>query len=145
MKRLLRLSVTNPKDDYIFVRDGSEHGLACRRTDHRQVAVLRVSHSLCPLTMMHLISQVQHPNIAATVDAYFHDGQLWIASEYLDVSLLELQQDIVPLGEWEVATILSEVCMHTQRSRYLLMRSNDLPVNNSTTLRLTCVCQKREM
>ena len=40
---------------------------------------------------------------------YFYDGQLCIVSEYLDVSLLDLEFNRLALKEWEIATIVVEV------------------------------------
>ena len=46
---------------------------------------------------------------SAILDVYFHKRQLYIISEYLDLSLLELGFEQLPLKEWEMATIMREV------------------------------------
>ncbi|KAH8674848.1 hypothetical protein BGZ60DRAFT_372764, partial [Tricladium varicosporioides] len=52
---------------------------------------------------------VQHPNIADILDVYFYDGKLCIVSEYLEVSLLDLEFKRLAPEEWEIATIIAEV------------------------------------
>jgi serine/threonine protein kinase len=64
-----------------------------------------------PLQMLELLAQVQHPNIADILDVYFYDGQLCIVSEYLDVSLLDLEFNRLAPEEWEIATIVAEVTL----------------------------------
>ena len=110
-KRLLRIEFKDPNEDYVFTHDLSNHGtLVCNRKNPLQLAVVRESYSPAPLQMLLTLSQIQHPNIADVLDVYFNRGRLSIVSEYLDVSLLELQLKALPLEEWELATIISEVC-----------------------------------
>ncbi|OBT39263.1 hypothetical protein VE00_10171 [Pseudogymnoascus sp. WSF 3629] len=70
---------------------------------------MRESFSPKPLQMLEEISRVQNPNIANILNVYFHEERLIIVSEYLDVSLLDLQFNRLPPEEWEIATIVSEI------------------------------------
>jgi len=121
-RRLLRIRFTNPRDDYIFIQDlEDEQGiLALNRDGLVQLVVVRQSYSSHPLTMLQMISEMKHPNIADVLDVYFDkERQLLIATEFLDVSLLELQQGAPRLEEWELATIISEVISYAHCSSSL--------------------------
>jgi serine/threonine protein kinase len=112
-RRLLRIDFKNPKEDYKFVQElrSNQGTLVCHRKNHLHLAVIRESFSPAPLQMLESLALVQHPNIADILDVYFHDDQLCIASEYLDVSLLDLEFNKLALEEWEIATIVAEVTL----------------------------------
>jgi serine/threonine protein kinase len=113
LRRLLRIDFKNPKEDYAFVQElrSNQGTLVCHRKNHLRLAVIRESFSPTPLPMLELLAQVQHPNIADILDVYFYDGQLCIVSEYLDVSLLDLEFNKLAPEEWEIATIIAEVIL----------------------------------
>jgi serine/threonine protein kinase len=113
LRRLLRIDFKNPKEDYTFVQElrSNQGTLVCHRKNHLHPAVIRESFSPTPLQMIELLAQVQHPNIADILDVYFYDGQLCIVSEYLDVSLLDLEFNRLAPEEWEIATIVAEVIL----------------------------------
>jgi serine/threonine protein kinase len=113
LRRLLRIDFKNPKEDYAFVQElrSNQGTLVCHRKNHLHLAVIRESFSPTPLPMLELLTQVQHPNIADILDVYFYDGQLCIVSEYLDVSLLDLEFNKLAPEEWEIATIIAEVIL----------------------------------
>jgi hypothetical protein len=83
----------------------------CHQKNHLHPAVIRKSFSLMLLQMLELLAQVQHLNIADILNVYFYDSQLCIVSEYLDVSLLDLEFKKLALEEWEIATIVAEVIL----------------------------------
>lgn len=111
IKRLLRVEFKNPKEDYSFIHElePNRGRVVCHRRNNHYLAVMRESFSPRPLQMLEEISRVQNPNIANILNVYFHEGRLMIVSEYLDVSLLDLQFHRLPPEEWEIATIVSEV------------------------------------
>jgi serine/threonine protein kinase len=59
--------------------------------------------------MLEMASTLRHPNVADIHEAYYHENKFYIISEYLDVSLLDLNFNEYPLEEWEIATIIVEV------------------------------------
>jgi hypothetical protein len=97
--------------DYTHIQElrSNQGTLMCHRRNHLYLAVICKSFSLKPLQMLEFFAQMQHPNIADILDMYFHNGQLWIVSEYLDISLLELEFNRMAPEEWEIATIVAEV------------------------------------
>ena len=113
LKPLLRIDFKSPKEDYIFVQEiRPEQGtLVCRRKNRFHIAVIRESYSPTPLHTLEVLAQVQHPNIADILDVYFHDNQLFIVSEHLDISLLDLEFSKLAPEEWEIATIAAEVTL----------------------------------
>jgi serine/threonine protein kinase len=113
LRRLLRIDFKDPKEDYTFVQElrSNQGTLVCHRKNHLHPAVIRESFSPMPLQMLELLAHVQHPNIADILDVYFYDGQLGIVSEYLDVSMLDLEFKKLAPEEWEIATIVAEVIL----------------------------------
>jgi hypothetical protein len=115
-RRVVRILFKSPTEDYTFVREiPQNHGtviwfkkaLPC-------LALLRESYCLSPLRTLEAASNLCHPNIADIRDAYYHEEKLYIVSEYLEVSLLDVDFNLYPLEEWEIATIISEVRRKTE-------------------------------
>jgi serine/threonine protein kinase len=111
LRRLLRIEFKNPKEDYTFVHEirSNQGMLVCHRKNRFHLAVIRESHSPTPLQMLEVLAHVQHPNVADILDVYSHDSKLYIISEYLDVSMLDLEFERFAPEEWEIATIIGEV------------------------------------
>jgi hypothetical protein len=109
--RLFRIDFKDPEEDYVFVQKlRSNQGiLVCRRKSHISLSVIRESYSETPLRMLSTLSRIHHPNVAEILDAYFFHDQLFVITEHLDISLLELEFKILPAEEWEIATIITEV------------------------------------
>ncbi|KAH8587327.1 hypothetical protein B0O99DRAFT_527010 [Bisporella sp. PMI_857] len=112
VRKLLRVEFKDPKDDYRFVQElkSGQGVLSCHQRNPLHLAVIRQSFSQAPLHMLEVIAKLQHPNIANTVNAYFYDNKLSIVGEYVDISLLELAFNTLSPEEWEIATIIAEVC-----------------------------------
>lgn len=122
MKRLLKVEFKSPKQDYIFIHEleSNQGTVMCHRKGSHHLAVMRESFSPKPLQMLEEISRVQNPNIANILNVYFYQERLIIVSEYLDVSLLDLQFNRLLPEEWEIATIVSEVTSPNIRPEYIL-------------------------
>ena len=114
-KQLLCIKFKSPRDDYALVRElRSDQGtLVCHRKNCFLLAVIRESFSPASLQMLETFAMVQHPNVADILDIYFHEAQLYIVGEYLDMSLLDLEFDRLTPEEWEVATIVAEVSLRS--------------------------------
>lgn len=114
LRRLLRVEFKNPKEDYTFFREicSNQSMLVCNRKNRFHLAVIRRSFSPTPLKTLDLLAHFQHPNVAEIFDVYFHDRELQIVSEYLDVSMLDLEFERLAPEEWEIATIVGEVNFH---------------------------------
>jgi hypothetical protein len=112
-RRLLRIQFRNPKEDYRFVQEiRSSQGAIVHHQNHcARLAVIRKSLHPASLGLLELIARLRHSNIAEILDVYFHDDQLSIVSEYLDISLIDMKFDRVAPAEWEVATIAAEVSL----------------------------------
>ena len=97
---------------FVHAMQSQRGTLVCRQRDHDsplQLAVVRQSYASVALPVLAEFSAVQHPNIAEIIDVYFFESQLLIATEYLDVSLLDLGFGILPAEEWEIATIIEQI------------------------------------
>lgn len=111
VRPLLRVDLRSPTEDYKPLRElGLDQGtLACHRKNRPRLTVIRKSFSPSPLQMLEAVAQIKHPNIADIFDVYFYDGQLFVVTEYLDASLLDLEFTRLAAAEWEVATVVTEV------------------------------------
>ena len=110
IQQLMRIEFKNPEDDYIYVQPVKNNGtLVLRRKNRLNLAVIRKSHSSLPLEMLRQFVSIQHENIADILNVYFYENQLLIISEYLDVSLFDMDFRQLSAEEWEMATIIQQV------------------------------------
>jgi len=110
---LLRIWLRAPWDHYTPVLPLSTGGgaaLVYRRGVYFQQASIKVFPYPRSVSVLQRLSHVRHANIARIFDAYCHEEKLFIAEEYLGVSLSDLDFHRFLLEEWEIATILAEVC-----------------------------------
>lgn len=111
LRYLLRIEFKDPKEDYTFIHEihSNQGMLVCHRKSRFHLAVIRESFSPIPLQMLEVLAQIRHPNIADILDVYYHDNKLWVVSEYVDVSMLDLEFKRLAPEEWEIAMIIGEV------------------------------------
>lgn len=110
--RLLRVWLSSPWHHYTSVRAPSSSGeslLAYRKGAYFQKAAIRVFPGPGSVRILQQLSNVQHPNIAKINNVYCYEDKLFIATEYLELSLSELDYHTFELEEWEIATIIAEV------------------------------------
>lgn len=108
--KLLRLWLRPPWEDYTSLRPVSrEPSMAYRRGAYFQKAAIRVFPNSGGIGLLQTLSDIQHPNIAKFYDVYCCDNKIFIASEYLELSLMDLDFQSFPAAEWEIATIIFEV------------------------------------
>jgi hypothetical protein len=108
----LRVWLKSPWDDYSLATPPSmyeESPIAYHKRRYFQKATIRTFPSPGSLRILQRLSDVQHPNIADIYDVYCHDDKLFTATEYLELSLSELDFQTFELEEWEIATIIAEV------------------------------------
>jgi len=61
------------------------------------------------MQLLQALSGIEHPNIAKVYDVYCYDNKIFTASEYLELSLTDINFQSFPFEEWEVATVIVEV------------------------------------
>ena len=83
--------------------------LACHRRAYFRRASIRAFQTSGGVKILQDLSIIQHPNIAKLYDVYLYDDKVFIASEYLELSLAELDFHSFPFEEWEIATVANEV------------------------------------
>jgi hypothetical protein len=109
---LLRVWLSDPWEDYRFIRRLSpqHQGIVAYRTgSYFNLAMIRDFWTSDTFRTLHALNDIQHSNIACIYDVYCHDEKLSIATEYLAISLVELDYQAFALEEWEIATIITEV------------------------------------
>ncbi|RDL30196.1 uncharacterized protein BP5553_10474 [Venustampulla echinocandica] len=119
-KTLLRLWLASPWEDYTSMQPASVCGgssLAYRRGAYFRKVAVRACTDAGGVPLLRALSRIQHPNIATLYDVYCYEDKIFTASEYLEISLVELDLPSLPLEEWEIATVLAEVL---KGSAYLL-------------------------
>jgi hypothetical protein len=108
--KLLRLWLRSPWDDYAAVRSVSgEPSIAYRRGAYFQKATIRAFPNPGSVELLQGLSGIQHPNIATVYDVYCFGNKIFTASEYLELSLSDLDFKSFPFQEWEIATTIAEV------------------------------------
>jgi hypothetical protein len=110
--KLLRVWLKSPWVDYISAVPLSTSGasaLAYRKGAYFNKAAIRAFHSHGSIRTLKQLSDIQHPNIAKIYDVFCHDDKLFTATEYLQISLTELDFQTFQFEEWEIATIVAEV------------------------------------
>ncbi|CCD42641.1 hypothetical protein BofuT4_P074430.1 [Botrytis cinerea T4] len=112
---ILRVWLSSPWGDYQPVAPITANGclLACRKGDYFAKVRVGVYDFDGTVQFLQALSVIQHTNISRILDVYCDENKLFIASEYLEVSLVDIDFQIYELDEWEVATIIREVISHT--------------------------------
>ena len=109
--KLLRMWLRSPWDDYTLIRSGSvEPSLASCPGKYFSRATIREFPNPGSMELLQALSGIEHPNIAAIYDVYCHGDKIFTASEYLELSLADTNFLSFPFEEWEIATIITEVC-----------------------------------
>ena len=108
--KLLRLWLRSPWEDYTLVRPAStEPSLASRQGMYFHRATIREFPNSGGMQLLQALSGIEHPNIAKVYDVYCYDNKIFTASEYLELSLTDINFQSFPFEEWEVATVIVEV------------------------------------
>ena len=108
---LLRIWLKSPWEDYNAVGKHSSCGgsaLGYLKSGYFRKAHIKASLSPRSLSTLQRLSDIRHPNIAKIYDAYCYKDQLFIAMEYLAISIRDLDLSHFLLDEWEIATIIAE-------------------------------------
>jgi hypothetical protein len=106
--KLLRLWLRSPWEDYTRVQS-REPSFACRKGAYFHKATIRAFPNSGGIQLLQAFSSFRHPNIANVYDVYCYDNSIFVASEYLELSLNELDFHFFLFAEWEIATIIVEV------------------------------------
>jgi len=110
--KLLRIWLTSPWEHYTSARTLSPAGGSClayRNGAYFSKAAIRVFPYPKDVQALQRLSDIRHPNVASIYDLYCHEEVLYAATEYLELSLADLDFQTYDLEEWEIATILLEV------------------------------------
>jgi hypothetical protein len=83
--------------------------LACHRRAYFRKASIRAFQTSGEVKILQDLSSIQHPNIAKLYDIYLYNDKVFIASEYLELSLAELDFHSFSFEEWEIATVANKV------------------------------------
>lgn len=109
---LLRVWLKSPWANYDAVGRRSLSGgvaLAHRKSGYFSKAAIRAFPGPGSVSMLQRLSNIRHPNLASIYDVYSYKGNIFVATEYLEITLKELGFDQFLLQEWEIATIIAEV------------------------------------
>ncbi|TGO56037.1 hypothetical protein BCON_0083g00300 [Botryotinia convoluta] len=111
---LLRVWLMSPWGDYQPVAPITSMGclLACRKGDYFVKVRVGVYEEDDTVQFLQALSMIQHTNISRILDVYCDENKLFIASEYLELSLVDIDFHMFEFDEWEVATIIREVVNH---------------------------------
>jgi hypothetical protein len=107
-KRIARILLKSPRDDYDSIQQLDQCVLAKHKTQYFKVVNIKQLDCADVLELSQTLFTLQHVNIASLYDIYRSEDQAFLVSEHLHIciSQLGMQDD---LWEWEIATIFSEV------------------------------------
>jgi serine/threonine protein kinase len=139
VRRMLRILLKSPWDDFSYIRHLDQTMLAVRKASSFQLAEIREVSSFDVLGDPPILPHVQHPNIATLYDIYCDDDRIFLITEHLEVSFAQLKFQEYELEERAIATILAEVPRYPQRqSGHGLQRQVLKGVAYISSLRLSC-------
>jgi serine/threonine protein kinase len=108
--RILRIFLGDPWDDYNVVRYLRQDMIARRKASYFKLVNIRPCQTSDILDEQpRILSSIQHPNIATVYDIYCDDDKVFLITEHLHLSILQLDFQKYELEEWEIATIIAEV------------------------------------
>jgi serine/threonine protein kinase len=87
--KFLRLWVRSPWEDYTCVQS-RDPSFAFRNRAYFQKTKIRAFPNSSGIQLLQLFSSFRHPNIANVYDVYCYDDSIFVALEYLELSLNEL-------------------------------------------------------
>ncbi|KAF7894688.1 uncharacterized protein EAF01_010138 [Botrytis porri] len=129
---LLRVWLSDPWKDYEAIMPTTDEGsiLACRNGTYFLKVNIGVYEGKNTELLLRALSKIQHPSISKIFDVYCYDSKVFVASEYPELPLVDLDFHIFHFDEWEIATIIKEVL---RGSEYLLRQGvscKDISMSN---------------
>ena len=109
VKRILRILLRDPWDDYDYIMHLDQGILAIHRGSSFKIVSIQQFHCAEILQQTRMFSSIQHPNVASIYDIYCHDENYFLIMEHLSVRISHLEIQNHELEEWEIATIILEV------------------------------------
>jgi hypothetical protein len=109
IKRLTRILLRNPQDDYYYVGHIERGTLAIQKSSFFKTVSVQKFNCDDIIQQARILSRIQHPNIASIYDVYCYDGENFLVMDYLGLRISHLETHEHELEEWEIATIVSEV------------------------------------
>ncbi len=116
--KLLRVWLKSPWDDYRdigYLHSTPQARLVYHISSYFNLAVMR-EQAVDALLPIQALSSIQHPNIAKTYEVYLYDQRSFVITEYLELSLAQVDFHRYDLEEWEIATIVVQVEMGQYRA-----------------------------
>lgn len=117
VRRMLRILLKSPWDDYRYIRHLGQAKLAQRKDSSFQLTEIREVSELGIAGEPPILPRIQHPNIATIHDIYSHNNTIFSVTEHLEVSFAQLEVQKYDLEEREIATIIASVCRHRSHQR----------------------------
>ena len=86
VRRVLRILLKDPWDDYRYIRHTGQTTVALRKASSFQLADIREVSPFEILADPPVIPQIRHPNITNIEEIYYYDDMNFLVMEHLDVS-----------------------------------------------------------
>jgi hypothetical protein len=109
VKRILRILLRDPWDDFDYVMSLDQGALAIRKGSFFKLVSIQPFQGAAILQQTRMLAGLQHPNVASIYDVYSHGEEQFLIMEHLSVRISHLKFQEHELEEWEIATIISEV------------------------------------
>ena len=109
VKKLVRIFIEDPWNDYEYIQDLGQVMLARHKAFYFKLVDIRQLHCVEPPQEVQILSRIQHPNVASLHDIYCFDSKTFLIGEHLEFGISQLELQNYELEEWEIATIIKEV------------------------------------
>lgn len=87
VKRMLRILLRDPRDDYEYISRLGKDTIAIRKALYFKLVSIRQCYSASIIEQSRLLSSIQSANIATIYDLYYNDNKVFVIAEHLDISL----------------------------------------------------------
>ncbi|PVH71742.1 hypothetical protein DL98DRAFT_364479, partial [Cadophora sp. DSE1049] len=106
---ILRVLLGDPWNDYDFVRHLDQVMLASNKYSYFEIVNIQKYSTPNILEQSRILASIYHPNISNIHSIYCDDGEMFLITENLEISISQLQFETHEPAGWEIATIVTEV------------------------------------
>lgn len=101
VKRMIRIKLRSPWDDYSYIRP-FDHAYLARKNSCFKLVNIQELRNFDGLQRLPILCCFQHSNVAAIYDIYSYDNMVFSIIELLEISFAELEVQKYRLEEWEI-------------------------------------------
>lgn len=109
LAKIFTIKFESPWVEYEYIRQSNQVTVVRQRSSYFRLANVHEFLAANTIQQSQVLATVSHPNIASIYGIYSYISKLLVITEYLDISLSQLDFQSYGIEEWEIATIVAEV------------------------------------